>query len=210
MKLLDKKLLVKTGPVDHADWNFRFPLGVVQKLRFRLALSLLPKHSARLLEIGYGSGIFMPSLAKQADHLHGADVHPQADRVTESLSKVGVHAVLQQAPAEELPYPNQMFDCIVAISALEFVNDLHLVCKEIKRILTPGGVFVIVTPGHSAVVDLGLRILTGKSAKQDFGDRRESILSTLTEHFKVSKKLISPPVFGGLVPLYVALRLVKD
>jgi SAM-dependent methyltransferase len=210
MKLLDKGLLVKTGPVDHADWNFRFPLGVVQKLRFRLALSLLPEHSDRLLEVGYGSGIFMPSLAQKADHLYGADVHPHVNQVTESLSTVGVHATLQQAAAEQLPYTDQFFDSIVAISALEFVADLHLVCQEIKRVLKPAGVFVIVTPGHSALVDLGLLVLTGKKAKQDFANRRESIVSTLGEHFKVSKKLTSPPIVGGFVPLYVALRLVKD
>ena len=210
MKLLDKELLIKTGPVDHADWNFRFPLGVVQKLRFQLALRLLPVHSNQLLEIGYGSGVFMPSLAQRADYLHGVDVHPRAEQVTKALSKVRVGATLQKAAAEKLPYDNQKFDCVVAISALEFVDDLHRVCTEVKRILKPGGVFVVVTPGHSALVDLGLRILTGKSAKQDFGDRRKSILPTLTENFRVDARVTSPPVIGYLIPLYVALRLVKD
>ena len=210
MKLLDQELLVKTGPVDHADWNFRFPLGLVQRLRFRLAFKLLPKRSPQLLEIGYGSGVFMPSLAQKADHLHGVDVHSREDQVTEALSRVQVAATLRQAPAEALPYANHTFDSVVAISALEFVNDLNQVCEEIKRTLKPGGVFVVVTPGHSVLVDTGLRILTGKSAQEDFGNRRESVIPILSQHFTVSKKLIFPPVAGALVPLYVALRLVND
>ena len=210
MKLLDQELLVKTGPVDHADWNFRFPLGLVQRLRFRLALNLLPKYSDHLLEIGYGSGVFMPSLAQRADHLHGVDVHPRADQVTQALSRVQVSARLHQSPAESLPFRNHTFDAVVAISALEFVSDLHQVCHEIKRTLKPGGVFVVVTPGHSALVDAGLRLLTGKSAQEDFGNRREAVIPILSKHFRVSQKLIFPPVVGALLPLYVALRLVND
>jgi SAM-dependent methyltransferase len=209
MKLLDKRLLIRTGGVDHADWNFKFPLGVVQKLRFRMALSLLPDFSCQMLEIGYGSGVFMPSLAERAGHLHGVDVHPRAEEVSEVLLKVRTSVTLKQASAEELPYDSHTFDCVVAVSALEFVDNLDLVCKEVKRVLKPSGIFVAVTPGHSALVDLGLRILTGKKAQDDFGNRRENIIPVLTEHFRVGKKSIAPPVLGFVVPLYVGLRLVK-
>jgi hypothetical protein len=40
-------------------------------------------------------------------------------------------------------------------------------------------------PGHSPVLDAGLKILTGNSASRDFGDRREQIVPTLHRHFIV-------------------------
>src|SRR5512147_1718376 len=56
MRLMHRNLLVKTGPVDFAEWNSRPLLGWISRQRFRLVISLLPKAPiVRVLEIGYGS-----------------------------------------------------------------------------------------------------------------------------------------------------------
>ena len=44
LHLLPEEVLIKTGPVDHADWNFRPILGSIQRSRFRLMLDLLEGH----------------------------------------------------------------------------------------------------------------------------------------------------------------------
>ena len=63
LKLLPREALIQTGEVDHADWNYRPLLGMIQRLRFRLILRILAgRKYHRLLEIGYGSGVFMPEL----------------------------------------------------------------------------------------------------------------------------------------------------
>jgi SAM-dependent methyltransferase len=209
MKLLAREHLLKTGPVDHADWNYRPLLGQVQKLRFRLALSLLPRHPANLLEIGYGSGIFMPSLATLSPYLAGIDIHDKPEEVTRRLKAAGVNADLRTAPAEEIPFGDATFDAAVAVSSLEFVSDLDACCREIARVLRPQGTFVVITPGSSKILDLGLKILTGESAEKDFGDRRRLIRTRLSEHFSVDKIILSPPIIGRIVPLYAALRLKK-
>ena len=74
--LLPPSALVKTSDVDKAEWNFRPLLGIIQRLRFRMILSLLPKRRiGRLLEIGYGSGVFLPELSRRCDNLYGIDPH---------------------------------------------------------------------------------------------------------------------------------------
>src|SRR5690606_26267525 len=75
LRLLPRGALVKTGTVDHADWNYRPVLGPISRIRFKLALALLPSPSRRLLEVGYGSGIFMPELARTCEVLYGLDTH---------------------------------------------------------------------------------------------------------------------------------------
>ena len=102
MKLLPQKKLIRTGPVDHADWNYRPFLGQIQRLRFSLALSLLPDQSGRLLEIGYGSGVLMPALKDRAAELYGIDVHSSFREVEANLASEGVSAHLSTAKAEEL------------------------------------------------------------------------------------------------------------
>lgn len=208
MRLLPPEALLKTGEVDHADWNYRPVLGAISRARFKLAVSLLPPGGrGRLLEIGYGSGVFMPELARFCEQLYGVDVHPMHAAVCASLARHGVTAELFSGGAEALPFGDHFFDCVVAVSALEFVADLDAACAEIKRVLKPGGSLVVITPGHSPLVDLGLKVLTGKTAQKDYGDRRQALMPTLLKHFDVRRRLISPALGSSLVKLYTALEL---
>lgn len=201
LRLLPRHALVKTSSIDHADWNFRPLLGAIQRLRFRFACELLGRERVgRLLEIGYGSGIFLPELDRRCGELHGVDIHGRRVEVAERLIDVGVAPRLRCASATDLPYPDHHFDRIVAVSSLEFFVDLRRACREIRRVLAPGGRLVVVTPSRSAVADLGLRLLTGESAKKDFGDRRTGLIDLLLEEFDVEEKRVAPW-------LYTALRL---
>jgi hypothetical protein len=60
---LPEQTLLTTGTVDHGNWNYRPILGPIQQIRFYLIRSRLRgSYAQRLLEIGYGSGIFLPEL----------------------------------------------------------------------------------------------------------------------------------------------------
>lgn len=208
IRLLPPAALVRTGPVDHAAWSHRPLLRNIVGIRNRLALDLMPAHPVgALLEIGYGSGIFMPELARHCRTLYGIDRHTMGAAVRRTLATYGVSATLCTASAEAIPFANCHFDCLVAISALEFIDDLDAACREFRRLLAPGGRMIVVTPGSSALVDLGLRLLTGKSARQDFADRRERILPALHRHFTVERELTSPTFGNDLFRLYRALLL---
>jgi ubiquinone/menaquinone biosynthesis C-methylase UbiE len=199
LRLLPRHALVKTSRVDHADWNFRPVLGAIQRLRFKLALELLGQPPVpRLLEIGYGSGIFMPQLSLHCAELCGIDIHGKHLEVGEKLAAVGVTPRLLSASATNLPFPDAHFERIVAVSSLEFIDDLRGACSEIRRVLDPRGRFVVVTPSHSAVADLGLKILTGQIAKDDFGDRRRGLVETLQEFFEVDERRTAPWLYTAL------------
>jgi ubiquinone/menaquinone biosynthesis C-methylase UbiE len=200
--------LIRTGPVDHADWNFKPILGWIQQQRFRLALSLLPKDRVgRILEIGYGSGVFLPELSRHCEKLHGIDIHSWNEAIAGELVKQGVSAQLRAGNAEALPFDSQSFDLAVAVSSLEFVADVSAACREIARVLKRNGSLILVTPGHSPLVDLGLRLLTGESAKKDYGERRQSLMTLVAEHFCVKESRLFPPVAGHVVCLYKGFRL---
>src|SRR5690242_8938493 len=114
MRLLHHEALIKTGPVDYAEWNYRPVLGRIQRARFSLAISLLPPRSHRLLEIGYGSGVVMPALSEIADQVYGIDVHDRASDVKKALQDRGVKAELFKSAAEELAFEDGFFNSIVA------------------------------------------------------------------------------------------------
>jgi 2-polyprenyl-3-methyl-5-hydroxy-6-metoxy-1,4-benzoquinol methylase len=207
LNLLSKHHLIRTGPHDHADWNYRGLLGWVEKQRYQMLLELIgTSHFHRALEVGYGSGVFFPELARHADELAGVDVHDKARNVATVLAARGMSVQLEQAPAEALPFADQTFDAVFAVSALEFVSDMDHTASELSRVLSPEGSLFVVTPGKSAIVDFGLWALTGKSAKTDFADRRERVLPALARLFRVERRVQFPAIPMGL-RLYTGLRL---
>lgn len=207
LKLLPPTSLVQTSEVDHADWNYRPLLGAVQRARFRLVLSLLGQARCdTILEIGYGSGVFMPELAARSRRLIGVDPHPRNREVTAALANVGIEAELHSCSAESLPVANASCDAIVAVSALEYVPDADVAAREICRVLRPGGVLVFVTPSHSPIWDLALRLSTGESPSQ-YGDRRQRLVPTLLEHMQVATERGFPRFLGRNLRLYTGYRL---
>lgn len=191
--------------MDHAVWNYRPVLGSIQRSRFQLLLALLrdePRDS--LLEIGFGSGVLLPQLKHVARQLYGLDVHEEIGRVSEVLASRGVPADLVAGSATDIPFSTGSFDCVVAVSCLEYVEEIDLACSEIRRVMATDGVFVIVTPFHSALADLGHRLVTGVSATDHYGGRRKRLLPALLRTFSVEEwrtariARIGPPIYHGL------------
>jgi ubiquinone/menaquinone biosynthesis C-methylase UbiE len=205
LHLLPEEVLVKTGPVDHADWNFRPLLGAIQRSRFRLLLGLLgAERFDRLLEVGYGSGVFLPELARRARDLYGVDIHREPERVAASLAKLDVHASLFSTSAEQMPFDDGFFSAVVAVSSFEFIGDFDRACREIGRVLRPNGTFFVITPGDSPILDVGLKILTGADAERDYGGRRKQVMPALARHFRIDRSRAFP---SRIFPMYRGLAL---
>ena len=165
MKLLPQDQLVQTGPVDHADWNYRPLLAPIMRRRFALILDLLPRERVqRMLEIGFGSGVFMPELASRCEEMYGIEVHSEVDKVQSRLAECGVPVSLSRQDAARMTFEDAFFDTIVSISALEFVEDIDAASREFARVLKPGGRLVAVMPNKSPLLDFALHLATGESA----------------------------------------------
>ena len=65
----------------------------------------------------------------------------------------------------------------------------------------------MVTPARSAILDLGVRVMTGSSPRHNFQNRLESILPCLYSNFIVVRRADYPPFRYGM-RIYTALRLM--
>ncbi len=170
ISLLPRQALLKTGDVDHAAWNYDGLLGYVSRRRFALVRSLLPeRRTGKLLEVGYGSGVFFPELAKHADQLYGADIHQQTAEVTAVLAKAGIHAQLVTASAEALPFPDAHLRCDRRREHFRVLSRRQAApSTSLARVLGPRRPVIVVTPGHSPLLGLGTADLHRRIGRQRF------------------------------------------
>jgi SAM-dependent methyltransferase len=210
INLLARELLVKTSEIDHADWNYRPILGKLQRVRFQLVKSLLQDAEGQgLLEVGYGSGVFFPELKSHCSHISGIDIHNHQEEVMQQLLSVGIESDLRSGSVCDMPFESGSQDIVVAVSALEYVDEIDAACVEIDRVLGVNGILVMVTPGKSPILDAGLQLLGGEDAEENYGDRREKLIAALDRHFHIQQERRWP--WPGLpwLTVYKALRLAK-
>lgn len=181
-------------------------LGWFYRLRYRLVAELMePAESA--LEVGYGTGLFAPTLASAARQVVGIDVHDEAVAVRESLASLGIKVVtLQRATVLHLPFHDNSFDTVVAISALEHLLDLETAFREITRVCRPGGQILLGIPTKNAITRLLLRFLGYDDALIHPLSHKE-ILATAQRCLVLETVRHFPRLLPPERSLYLAVRL---
>jgi ubiquinone/menaquinone biosynthesis C-methylase UbiE len=94
----------------------------------------------RVVEIGAGTGLNLAHYPDDVRELVLVEPEPaMRKRLTRRLRRVGRHAVLIDAAAEELPFADASFDTVVCTLVLCTVEAPDRALAEIGRVLRPGG-----------------------------------------------------------------------
>ncbi len=173
--------LPQTGPVDYVDHYYGGGMGMVLRERLRWVRDALPASVGSVLEIGYGSGVFMYTLASRAKTLFGIDIHAHGAAVSRQLDQDGIHLTAAQGSGMTLPYRNGAFDAVVIVSALEFMDDPKACLVESLRVTRPGGRVVCVTPRILRWADALYRTLVGIDPETDFKGGRQRVQRALAD-----------------------------
>lgn len=106
-----------------------------------------PRSGERVLDVGTGTGHYAVRLAARGLHVAGVD----ASESMLALARAKTAAVeWRQAEAEHLPFPDDSFDLVLAVTLLEFVPDPLQALAEMRRVAAPGGRLVLgVLNAHS-------------------------------------------------------------
>jgi SAM-dependent methyltransferase len=91
----------------------------------------------RVLDVGAGTGALTSELVRRGADASAADPSPSfVAALRERLPEIGVH----EAPAEELPWPDEVFDAALAQLVLTFMRDARAGLAEMKRVVREAGV----------------------------------------------------------------------
>jgi SAM-dependent methyltransferase len=91
----------------------------------------------RVLDVGAGTGALTAELVRRGAEASAADPSPPfVAALRERFPDIGVH----EAPAEELPWPDESFDAALAQLVVTFMRDAPAGIAEMRRVVRPGGI----------------------------------------------------------------------
>lgn len=100
------------------------------------------KLTGKFLEIGCAGGAFLHAAQKAGYDVQGVEFSDVAAQL--AREKFGLDVIT--GDVRDAKYPSNMFDVVFMGDVLEHLPKPVAVCKEVFRVLAPGGVFVIECP----------------------------------------------------------------
>ncbi|WP_139541162.1 class I SAM-dependent methyltransferase [Klebsiella spallanzanii] len=119
----------------------------------RLAERLADFPLAHVLDMGCGAGHASFAAAGQVTKVTAYDLSSQMlDVVAQAAKDKGfANIATQQGYAESLPFTDASFDVVISRYSAHHWHDVGQALREVKRVLKPGGVMIIMdvmSPGH--------------------------------------------------------------
>jgi phosphatidylethanolamine/phosphatidyl-N-methylethanolamine N-methyltransferase len=147
--MLDQQTLLNAYRRNARLYNvyFGWILNPGRKTAVELAVS---RPGSRILEVGVGTGLSL-SLYPKHVKVTGIDVSPemlkQATELKEEMNLDNVES-LQIMNAEEMTFPDNSFDCVVAMHVATVVPHPKKFADEMRRVCKPGGRIILANYFH--------------------------------------------------------------
>ncbi|MEM9853544.1 MAG: bifunctional 2-polyprenyl-6-hydroxyphenol methylase/3-demethylubiquinol 3-O-methyltransferase UbiG [Pseudomonadota bacterium] len=108
-----------------------------------------------VLDLGCAGGFMAEALAERGARVTGID--PAADAIAAARAHgEGLGISYDVGFGEALPYADESFAHVVCVDVLEHVQDLGQVCREVERVLKPGGTLLFDTINRNPLARLAV------------------------------------------------------
>lgn len=204
-----KGVLSPNGPDDPLAYYYNPLTARLYKDRISQALSLLNAQYESILEIGYGSGILMPTLVSIGKNVCGVDFTSDPGLVEANLKKVGVSVSLKKEDICNSKYADASFDLIVAISIIEHVENLEGLVKKIYALLRPGGHFLVGMPKVGGFMGAAFHVIGYHDIKQHHINDHAKFIAVSRGSFDLIRFSRMPAWVPPSMALYFNMLLSK-
>lgn len=165
------------------------------------------KEEHEVLEIGFGPGTLLPTLASCASEVVGLAPdtrrHFLGVRQMCKNEEIGDKVQLVRGSIQNVPFREGSFDVIIAADVLEHTPQVENALKEVKNVLRAGGAFLVSIPLETLYRRI-LRLLLRRPAPLDLHNH-SSLMTYISKIYTISKIRCFPAVFS----MFILLRAVN-
>jgi len=135
----------------YLPWLEEAAIGYEHLHRYAYATQLV--QNKRVLDLACGEGYGSSLLAKTAESVVGIDIDERA--IKHARNKyIKQNLEFKVGSITEVPITGErLFEVAVCFEALEHIEDHRKLLSEVKRLLTPDGVFIVSTPNKTVYTD---------------------------------------------------------
>ena len=109
---------------------------------------VLAEAEGEILEIGFGTGLNLEHYPEHVRHLTAVDPGVGMARLARHrIERSDIDVDLRVQTAEELPFEDGRFDCVVSTWTLCSIREAQRAISEIGRVLRPGGRYIFLEHG---------------------------------------------------------------
>ena len=176
-------------------------VGWLYRHRLQMGLDLLPAGGTRVLEIGVGSGVLVPTLTKRYREYTGTDLTLAAG--LDALVAPGCHARFTAADLlSDGDLPAGHFDAIVCFSVLEHIADADGAARGLARALAPGGTLVTGYPMVSRLMTRAFELIGFRGIDDHHVSPPARIAAALGRVLRPAARVAFPPLAPVSAALY--------
>lgn len=99
-----------------------------------------------ILDVGCGGGININRMAKKAKMVYGIDYSIESVNLSREVNRQEIYdgkVKVIEGNVASLPFEDNTFDIVTAFETVYFWPDIEKCFGEVKRVLKPGGIFLI-------------------------------------------------------------------
>jgi SAM-dependent methyltransferase len=202
LKLPPRGQLVPNNARDPLPYYYKPLTGWLYRHRLQMGLDLIPSAAGRrVLEVGVGSGVLVPTLTSAFDEYLGTDL--ELARGLASLVSAGCRADFRSvdllAPAT---LPEGHFDVVVCFSVLEHIKDAEGAAAALARALAPKGTLVAGYPMVNRVMTKAFEAIGYRGIDEDHVTSPAEIAAALGKVLRPRARAAFPPGASVAAALY--------
>jgi 2-polyprenyl-3-methyl-5-hydroxy-6-metoxy-1,4-benzoquinol methylase len=187
---------------DPLPYYYRPATGWLYRHRLQLGLDLLPHPlGRRVLEVGVGSGILVPTLTAHFEEYVGTDLElaPNLDL----LVSPGCRASFRRANLlEPDALPEAAFDVVLCFSVLEHIREADRAARALARALAPGGTLVAGYPMVNRAMTRAFAAIGYAGIDEDHVTTPAEIGAALAQALRPRGRAAFPPGAPSALALY--------